>query len=106
MPKGPKLKTARSYNLSDAFNAMGTRLYGPEWDSYEIWGRRVENLKPILKARAPLKHQLEQTFLEKNAREIELREPLGSEGIQRVNNDLANIREKQNKLYAQLALSD
>ena len=78
-------------------------MYGPEWTGYEIWGRRVENPEPILEARAPLEQRLEEVFSEKNAKEKELREPLSREEMQRVNNDLVNIREEQHKIYARLS---
>lgn len=102
MPKKTNLISNHHFHLSNAFSTLGVRLYGSEWSGYEVWGRKTKNPTSVIDARAPLEQRLEATFVERNAKDRELKKVLSRGDIQRLNNDLRNIRSEQNEIYASL----
>ncbi len=90
------------YSLSTVFNLLGAHLYGAEWDGYEIWGRKSVDYEPVLKARQPLEERLEETFTLILAAKSELRQALSKEDIQTINNNIANLKDEQGRIYSEL----
>ena len=90
------------YTLADAFNALGVRLYGPQWTGYEVWRDRVENPTPTLEARAPLEDEVEQVTTQLSTKYREQKEVEGRKEIHRVNNEIDNLRRRQSDLFHQL----
>lgn len=89
-------------HLSVVFNLLGIRLFGTLWSGYEIWGRRYEDPAPILAVRAPYIARLEETFSERQRTENELREVIGADKIQRLNNQISNLKDEQAQIYTKL----
>lgn len=90
------------YTLSDAFHALGLRLYGPEWTGREIIGRRVEDPGPILEARAPLEAQLAEVNQRIQAKKKEHREAVGKQAIFQAFSEIKELENEQGELFRQL----
>ncbi len=90
------------YTLSDAFHALGVRLYGPQWTGYEVLRHRVEDPTPTLEARASLDTQLEKIATQLSDKSQEQTEVIGKSEISRVNSELKNLKTNQSELFHQL----
>lgn len=94
--------TVTHISLASTFNHLGVHLFGSQWDGYEILGRKSFDYKPIIEVRKPLEERLEDSFITLREQQSELRNTLSKEDIQRVNNDISNLKDEQSKLHADL----
>jgi len=89
------------YTLFDAFNFLGIHLYGPEWTGYEVLCEREEDPAPTIEARAPLLEEVERLATQYSVKNRELKEVEGREEIRWVNNEIENLRRRQNEVHHQ-----
>lgn len=92
----------RDYSLFDAFKFLGVRLYGSEWTGNEVERERAGDPRPVLEARAPLAEEVERVCTQLSEKYREQKEVEGRADVQRVNNEIYNLKRRQNDLYHQL----
>jgi hypothetical protein len=95
-------KIRNGYVLADAFQALGKRLYGPQWTGQEIWGRKSEDPTAVLEARVPFEMQLDEINDLMITKQRERKAAIKKDEIHRINMDLQAMKNEQGEIFYKL----
>ena len=92
-------QTRFDYTLYDAFNTLGLRLYGSQWNGYEIWAHRVEDPTKTLEAKNLLFAKIEKVGDQIQECGKERGDVIGKSAISSLNGKIQNLKNSRDELY-------